>query len=161
MCSCISQIIVQRRQIAASRWPNDISFAADNALKNRALNIECSFGCAARSAVLLKPNLANMLLFNFCEQKCVQHSSITIALDCNDLSLLIFENLRQTVTGIGYVGFSMYACGLSVAQSATILLVYIPAKIKMNFIWKDDFFAKIGIFCSSVRRKDKSNYLSN
>ena len=26
--------------------------------------------------------------------------------------------------------------------NATILLVYIPAKIKMNFIWKDDFSAK-------------------
>ena len=54
-------------------------------------------------------------------------------------------------------------------------------KIKMNFIWKDYFFfffAKIGIFCKSicrnisqccssvyttkfVRRKDKTNYLSN
>ena len=30
------------------------------------------------------------------------------------------------------------------ASNATILLVYIPAKIKMSFVWKDDFFfAKI------------------
>ena len=37
-----------------------ISFAADNAIfKNRAQNIECNFGCVARSAVLLKPNVAN------------------------------------------------------------------------------------------------------
>ena len=34
-------------------------------------NIECSFGCVARSAVLLKPNVANILLFIFCEQKFV------------------------------------------------------------------------------------------
>ena len=37
---------------------------------------------------------------------------------------------------------AMYACGF-----------HIPAKIKMSFFWKDDFFfffAKIGIFCKSV-----------
>ena len=58
----------------------------DNAIfKNRAQNIECSFDCVARSTVLLKPYIANILLFNFCEQKFVQHGPITIAIDCNDL----------------------------------------------------------------------------
>ena len=86
------QIIVQRCQIAAPRWPNDTSSAADNAIfKNREQNIECSFGCVARSAVLLKPNVANIFLFNFCEQKFVQHGAITIAIDCNGLFPLIFE----------------------------------------------------------------------
>ena len=33
--------------------------------------IECSFGCVAHSVVLLKPNVANIILFNFCEQKLV------------------------------------------------------------------------------------------
>ena len=86
------QIIVQPCQIVAPRWPNDISLAADNTVfKNRAQNIECSFGCVVRSAVLLKPNVDNILLFNFCEQKFVQHGPITIAIDCNRLSLLIFK----------------------------------------------------------------------
>ena len=53
--------------------------------------MEGSFGCVARSAVLLKTNVANILLFNFCEQKFVQHCLITIAVDCNGLFLLIFE----------------------------------------------------------------------
>ena len=67
------QIIAQRCQITAPRWPNDISSPADNAIfKKRAQNIECSFGCMARSAVLLKPNVANIFLFNFCEQKFVK-----------------------------------------------------------------------------------------
>ena len=80
------QIIVQRCQIATARWPNDISSAAENAIfKNRVQNIECSFGCVARSAVLLKPNIANILLFNFYEQKFVQHGPITSAIDCNDI----------------------------------------------------------------------------
>ena len=57
----------------------------------RAQNIKCSFGCVARSAVLLKTNVVNILLFNFCEQKFVQPGPIMIAIDCNDLSLLIFE----------------------------------------------------------------------
>ena len=70
--------------------------------------------------------------------------------------------------------------GVSAVQCmrATISLVYIPAKIKMSFIWKDDFFWQNRHLlqvdrrptfqhCSSVyttifvRRKDKTNYLSN
>ena len=78
--------------MATPRLPNDISSAADNVIfKNRAQNIECSFSCVARSTVLLKPNVANILLFNFCEQKFVQHGPIMIAIDCNGLSVLIFE----------------------------------------------------------------------
>ena len=49
----------------APRWSNDNSSAADNAtFKNKAQNIEFSFGCVARSAVLLKSKFANTLLFN-------------------------------------------------------------------------------------------------
>ena len=65
---------------------------ADNAIfKNRAQNIEYNFGCVAHSAILLKPNVANIILFNFCEQKFVQHGPITIAIDCKGLYLLIFK----------------------------------------------------------------------
>ena len=78
------QIRVKRCQIAAPRWPNDISSAVNNAIfKNRTQNIECGFDCVPRSAVLLKPKVANILFFNFCEQKFVQHGPITIAIDCN------------------------------------------------------------------------------
>ena len=49
--------------------------------------------------------------------------------------------------------------------NATILLVYIPAKIKISFIWKDDFFLPKSASSVSrsifVRRKDKTSYLSN
>ena len=90
-------------------------YAANNAIfENRAHNIECSFGCVARNAVLLKPNVANIVLFNFCEQKFLQYGPITIAIDCNGLSLLIFEkngpimyleqNPHQTGTRFGCVG---------------------------------------------------------
>ena len=62
---------------------------AENAIfKNRAQNIESS--CVVRSAVLLKLNVANILLFNFCEQKFFQHDPLTIGIDCSGLSLLIF-----------------------------------------------------------------------
>ena len=103
-------------------------------------NIECSFGYVAGSAVLLKLNVANILLFNFCEQKFFQHDSITIAFDCHDHSISLVEKWSNYATGpksansatrFACVGFSVYA---------TILLVYIPAKIGMSFIWKDDFF---------------------
>ena len=71
-----TQKIVQRYEIATSRWPNDISSAADNAIsKNKAQNIDYRFGCVAHSAILLKPNVANTLLFNFCGQKFVHNGS--------------------------------------------------------------------------------------
>ena len=48
---------------------------------------------------------------------------------------------HQTVAFFGCVGFAMYACRFSVPQNATLLLVYIPAKIKLSFNWAtDDFF---------------------
>ena len=73
------QIIVQRCQIAAPKWQNDISSAADNAIfKNKVQNIECSFGCVTRSTVLVKPNVVNILLLNFCEEKFVQLSLLTV-----------------------------------------------------------------------------------
>ena len=59
--------------------------------KSRTQNIECDFGCVARSAVLLKQNVPNIILFNSCEQKFVRYGPITIAIDCNGLSLLIFK----------------------------------------------------------------------
>ena len=143
----------------------------------------------AHSAVLLKTNVANILLFNFCEQKFVQHGPITIAIDCNELSLLIFkEKLPNYAFGpksapnsdsfwVRWL-FNVCVC-VFCAPNTIILHVYLPAKFKMSFIWKDDlFFAEIGISCKSsagrlnerytsvwttvfVRRKDKTNYLSN
>ena len=130
------QIIVQRYQIAAPWWSNDISYATDNAFfKNRPQNIEYSFGCVGCSAVPLKPNVANILLFNFSEQKLIQHGRIMIALDCNGLYLLIFEEKwRNYAAGpksaanrdfFGCVGFSMYACGFSVRQFCSFTYPYI------------------------------------
>ena len=160
--NCTPQIILQRCQIAPPRWPNDISSAAENAIfKNRAHNIEYSFDYVARSAVFLKPNVANILLFNFCEQKFVQHDLITIVIDCNGFSLLIFtEKWPNYASGAKFAPNSDSFCVrrlfnvcllIFCAPNATILLVYILAKIKMDFIWKDDFFfAKIVIFSKSI-----------
>ena len=135
------QIIVQWYQIAASKWPNDISSAADNLIfKNRAQNIECSLGCVARSAFLLKRNVSNILLFNFCEQQFVQHLPITIE-----------EKWPKYASGpksapnseLLWVGRLFNVCvRVFFAPNARIFLVYIPAKFKMIFIWKDDFFCQ-------------------
>ena len=111
---------------------------ADNAIfKYRAQNIECGFGWVARSAVLLEPNVANILLFNFCEQKFVQHGPITIAIDCNGLTLLIFEEKwpnyasgpKSTPNSDSFwVRRLLNVCvRVFCAPHATMLLVYIPA----------------------------------
>ena len=101
----IPQITVQRYQIAAPRWPNDIRSAADNAIfKNRAQNIDCSFRCVAPSTVQLKPNVANILLFNFCEQHCP--ITIATASPCsfskkNGIIMPLDQNPPQTETRFG------------------------------------------------------------
>ena len=100
--------------------------------------------CVALSAGLLKPNVANILLFKFCEQKFVQHGPITIVIACNGLSLLIFEDKCPNYafgsksapnSDSVWVRWLFNVCvWVFCAPNATILLVYIPAKIKMGFI---------------------------
>ena len=101
---------------------------------------------------LLKPNVANILLFSFCEQKFVQQGPITIAIDCNGLSLLIFEEKcpnyasgpKSASNSDSFWVRRLFNICVRVfcAPNATILLVYMPAKIKMSFIWKDDIFCQ-------------------
>ena len=113
--------------------------------KNRDQNIERSFGCVARRVVLLKSNVANILLFNFRQQK---FGSIMIAIDGNGLSLLIFEGKwpnyatgpKSAPNSNSFWVFNV-CVRVFCAPNTTILPVYIPAKIKMSFIWKDDFCA--------------------
>ena len=119
----------------------------------------------------------------FCEQIFVQHGPITIAIDCNGHSLLIFEaEWPNYASGLKSApnSDSFWVCRFFnvcvrgfCASNATILLVYIPAKItklngkivgkyvkrKIKMIGpkpcqiihlKRFFFAKIGIFCKSI-----------
>ena len=110
----------------------DISSAADNTIfKIRAHNIECSFICVAFSAVLLKLNIANILLFNFCEQKFVQHSPLTVmASPClfsrkNGPIMPLDQNPHQTVT-------RNVCVRVFCVPNMAIFLLYISAKIKMT-----------------------------
>ena len=79
--------------------------------------------------------------------------------------------------GFGALAFQCCVLGFC-APNVTNLFAYIPAKFKISFILKDDFFSKIWNSCKSicrnisqgcssvyttifVRRKDKTNYPSN
>ena len=94
--------------------------------------------------------MSNILLFNFCEQKFVQHGPITIAIDCNGFSLLIFEERFPNYASGPKSAPKRYSfwvrrlfnvcMRVSYAPNATILLVYTSAKIKISFIWKMDYF---------------------
>ena len=57
------------------------------------------------------PNVANILLFNFCGQNCIQNGPIPIANDSfskkNGLIMSVDQNPHQTVTHFGCLGFSM------------------------------------------------------
>ena len=114
----------------------------------------------ARSTVLLKPNVVNILYLNFCEQKFVQHGSKTIAMTVTASHCLFSKkNDPNYATGPKSAPnsdsfwmrrlFNVCVRVFSV-PNVTILFVYIAAKIKMSFIWKHDFLAKICIFCKSI-----------
>ena len=86
------QKIVQRGQITAPRRPIDIRISADYSIfENGAQKIDCYVGCVASGPVLLKPNVVHVILFNFWKQKFVEHGTVTLAIDRNGGSLLIFE----------------------------------------------------------------------
>ena len=142
--------------------------SADNAIfKNRAQNIEFSFGCVSRSAVLLTPNPPLQFL---CTKS--RHGPITIAIFCNGLFLLIFEEIWPN-----YAFGPIYAPNsdsfwlrrlfnvcvrVFCAPNATILLVYIAAKPSVSrsqaHLAKRWSSVYTTIF---IWRKDKTNYLSN
>ena len=86
------QKIVQRGQITALRRPVDIRISADYSIfENGVQKIDCYVGCVASGDVLLKPNVVHVILLNFWKQKFVEHGTVTLAIDRNGGSLLIFE----------------------------------------------------------------------
>ena len=86
-------------------------------------------GYMTRSAVLLKPNVANIVLYNFCKQKFVQHAPIMITIDCNGHFLLIFEEKCPN-----------YATGLKFLRRPFSVCVWVFCAPNV----------KIGIFCKSI-----------
>ena len=132
------------------RWPNDIS----STLITRSSKIArktSSLATVMWHVALSCWSQMLSILFNFCEQKFIQHGPITIAIHCNGHYLLIFEEKwpnygsgPKSATNsdpfwVRRLPFNV-CVWVSCAPNATILLVYTPAKIKMSFIWKDDFF---------------------
>ena len=87
------------------------------------------------------PISSSNIFFNFCEQKFVQHGPIKIAINCNGLSLLIFEEKwpnyasgsKSAANSDSFWVRRLFNVCVWVfcAPNATILLVY---KIKMSFI---------------------------
>ena len=86
------QKVVQRGQIIAARRPIDIRISADYLIfENGAQKIDCYIGCVANGSILLKPNVVHVTLFNFLKKKFNEHGIVTLAIDRNGGSLLIFE----------------------------------------------------------------------
>ena len=117
---------------------------------------------STKHRVLLKPNIANILLFNFREQKFVQHGPITIAIDCNGLSLLIFEEKwpnyasrpKSAPNSDSFWALWLFNVCLRVFCAPNTmqfcLFAYPPRSKWASFEKMIIFFAKIGIFCMSI-----------
>ena len=132
----------------------------------RALKTGCRTSSVASAVWHVAPSCWNQILpisssSIFVNKKFVHHGPITIAIDCYSLCLLISEEKCPNYASRPksapnsdsfWVRWLFKVCvRVFCAPNATILIVYIPAKIKMSFIWKDDcFLVKIGIFCKSI-----------
>ena len=119
--------------IFEERWPTYASGpkSAPNRTQKQTPNIECSFGCVARSAVLLKPNVVNIFRFNFYEQK--------------------FKNkTRKQWLVLGAPAFQYMCAGFFVPQMRQFCLFTYPPRSKLvsSEIWF--FFTKISIFWKSI-----------
>ena len=107
----------------------------------------------ACSVVLLKPNVVNILLFNLYEQKFLLHGPTRIAIDCNGLSLLICEEKWRNYASKPksapnsdsfWVRRLFNVCvRVFYAPNEAILLVYIPAKVKMSLRPQVSFVLRI------------------
>ena len=124
-------------QIAAPRWPNDISYAV-----------------IMRSPKTWRKTSSVASAAHF-RRKMAQ--------------LRLWSKIRTKQWLV--LGASAYQCMRAgvLCPNCDNFLFYIPTKIKMSFIWKDDFFCqnrqkfvdRKRIHNLFVRRKDKTNYLSN
>ena len=86
------QKIVQRGQISAPRRPIDIRISADYSIfKNGAQKIDCYVSHVASGPALSKPNVVHVILFNFLKQKFIEDDMVTLAIDRNGSSLVVFE----------------------------------------------------------------------
>ena len=78
-------------------------------------------------------------------------ASLSLLSKTNGPIMPLDQNPHQTVTHLGWVGFSMYACGFSVLQMQQLCLFTYPPRSKLasseNILF---FVAKIGIFCKSI-----------
>ena len=108
------------------------------------------FGCAQFSMYACGfsvPQMRQFFLFTY-PPRSKWASSDKMIFFCQNRHLLYVD--RKSTSQRCSSEYTTISVRVFCAQNATILLVYIPAKVKMSFIWKDDFFAKIGIICNSI-----------
>ena len=142
MCSCISPM--------TSRMLSSKASIVQGGQTTSALRVIIRSSKTGHKTLTVCVNVENILIFNFCKQKFVQHVPITIAIDCTGLSFVIFEKKwsnyaygpKSAPNSDSFFERLLFNICVRVfcAPNATILLVYIPAKIKISFIWKDYFF---------------------
>ena len=72
-----------------SNWHQNFGWLFD--FRKRCAKIDCYVGCVENGPVLLEPNVVHVIIFNFWEQKFVEHGTVTLAIDYNGGFLLIFE----------------------------------------------------------------------
>ena len=133
-----------KRQLIVQRW----QIAAFEEAKQRLIMKSSKTGLKTTSVALavchVAPSCWNQMLSIFSSSIPVNNNSlnlITIATPCY-FSTNYASRSKSALNSdsFGVCRFFNVCVRVFCALNSTILLVYISAKIKMSFIWKDDFF---------------------
>ena len=121
------------RQITTPSWPNDISSEADNLIfKNRAQNIECSFGCVAPSCwKQILPISSSSILWTKIRSTWPDNDRHWLwrPLLAHFQRKMVQLCLWTKILTKQWIVFNV-CVRVFCAPNMTILIVYIPAKIK-------------------------------
>ncbi|GFV07547.1 hypothetical protein TNCV_1701831, partial [Trichonephila clavipes] len=100
--------------------------------------------CVTCCAVLLEPQLLDIMIVQFRNEKVSNHGSIPITIDCNVVAFIVFEEgfppahkAHQTVSFSGCNGVSTYTCGLA-SSNAAVLFVDVAIQPEVRFIAKQN-----------------------
>ncbi|GFW46486.1 hypothetical protein TNCV_4811731 [Trichonephila clavipes] len=91
--------------------------------------MDCGTSCVTCCAVLLEPQLLDIMIVQFRNEKVSNHGSIPITIDCNVVAFIVFEGFHQphkahqTVSFSGCNGVSTYTCGLASLQMRLFCLL--------------------------------------
>ncbi|GFT82029.1 adhesion G protein-coupled receptor B2 [Trichonephila clavipes] len=117
--------------------------------------MDCGTSCVTCCAVLLEPQLLDIMIVQFRNEKVNNHGSIPITIDCNVVAFIVFEEgfhqpIKRTKQSV-FLDVTVFRHTLvvrhlwiSFTPNATVLFVDVAIQPEVRFIAKQNSLMKIG-----------------